>query len=155
MDYHKPILLNEILEHLQVQKDRTYIDATLGDGGHSIEMLKKGSKVLGIDVNEGSINRALYRIQNLGLSGNFVSATGNFSKIDEIARAHGFDQVHGILFDLGYSSSQLDEDDLGLSFQKDQFLDMRLDKTLGVNASDFINALSEKELAKLMFDLSD
>lgn len=155
MGYHTPVLLKEAIEHLQINIGKKYIDATLGDGGHTIEILKLGGKVLGIDVNATSLARATSRIKELGLSENFVGLQGNFTNIDDLAIQSGFDNAHGVLFDLGYSSTQLENDDLGLTFSNDELLDMRLDPSLGVTAADLVNALPEKALENLIRDYSD
>jgi len=155
MEYHKPVLLNEVLENLNIKKGNKYIDATLGDAGHTIEILKKGGKVLGIDINEVSLQRAVGRIKEEGLEEGFTGVLGNFRDIDEVAEKHGFEKVSGVLYDLGYSSYELEKGKLGLSFQKDEPLDMRLDPSLGVTAADLVNSLSEKELTSLIYTYSD
>ena len=152
--YHEPVLKKEIIEALNITKGKKYIDCTLGDGGHSIEILKRGGSVLGLDINEESLSRATDRIKKEGLGSEFTPALGNFKKIEQLANSNNFSQVDGILYDLGYSSYQLDESEIGLSFQKDNPLDMRLDTTLGVTAADLINALPEKQLAELIFRYS-
>ncbi len=149
MAYHEPVLLKEILEGLKVEKGKKYIDATLGDGGHTIEFLKLGAEVLGIDYEEGSLERATERIKNEGLDKNFTGVLGNFENIKEIAEENGFSKVDGILHDLGYSSSQLLDEDIGLSFNEEQVLDMRLNREYGVTAKDLLNALGEKEIETL------
>ena len=151
--YHVPVLLNEVLEFLHIEKGKKYIDATLGDGGHSIEILKLGGVVLGIDYSEISLSNAVSRIKGLNLDKNFIPVLGNFLFIDQLAKGNNFMDISGILFDLGYSSSQLDIE--GMSFLKDQPLDMRIDKSLGVSAKDLINALSESELARLFRDFGE
>lgn len=145
-------MLSEVLEHLNVEKGQKYIDCTLGDGGHTIEILKRGGRVLGIDANEDSLLRAVYRINEVGLSENFESVLGNFKNIDNLAKIKGFSEVRGILYDLGYSTTELDDETLGLSFLKDQPLDMRLDESLSVTAADLLNTLPEKELARMFFE---
>lgn len=154
MKYHEPVMLNEVLENLQVFEGGKYIDATLGDAGHTIEILKRGGIVLGLDVDEKGLARATERIKSLGLEKNFKGVKGNFKNINNLASEHGFSKVNGILYDLGYSSSQLADDETGLSFLNDQPLDMRLDSNLGVSAADLINALSEKDLDKMFWELS-
>ncbi len=155
MDYHEPVLLNEVLENLKIEQGKKYIDCTLGDGGHTIEILKKGGIVLGIEVSEEALARAKKRIAELNLSENFVGALGNFKNIKEIAEQNGFSKVDGILFDLGYSSYELDDGGFGLSFLKDEPLDMRLDKTLGVTAADLLNMLPEDQIARIISGYSD
>lgn len=155
MEYHKPVLLKETVEALKVEKEKLYIDATLGDAGHTLEILKKGGKVLGIEINEEALKRANERVSKEGFEGNFFGVLGNFKNIEEIAQNHGFKKVSGIVYDLGYSSIELEDMGLGLSFQLDEPLDMRLDKNLGVTAADLVNSLSEKELASLIYRYSD
>lgn len=155
MNYHIPVMLTEVIAHLKILKDAKYIDCTLGDGGYSLEILKQGGKVLGIDVNEESLFRATARIADSGFSHNFTGVLGNFKDIDSLASQNGFAQASGIVYDLGYSSTQLENDALGLSFMQDQPLDMRLDKTLGVTAADLINTLTESDIAMLIRQYSD
>lgn len=144
MTYHEPVLVKEALENLKVRKGGLYIDCTLGDGGHSLEILSLGGKVLGIDYNQESLNRALERIKNE----NFTGVLGNFKDIEKLTEEHDFTKVNGIIYDLGFSSSQMAEDK-GLSFSNDQPLDMRLDPSLNVTAADLVNTLPEKALAQM------
>lgn len=153
--YHEPVLKEQVIAHLQVKEGQKYIDATLGDGGHTLAILEKGGIVLGIDVNEQSITRALQRINTAGFSKSFFPCRGNFEHIQELAENSGFTHVAGIIYDLGYSSFQLDESEIGLSFLRDTPLDMRLNKDLGVTAADLVNSLSESELTQLIRNYSD
>ncbi|KKU57440.1 MAG: Ribosomal RNA small subunit methyltransferase H [candidate division WWE3 bacterium GW2011_GWB1_47_11] len=154
---HTPVLLQEVLEYLNVevleylnvQKGEKYIDCTLGDGGHTLEILRRGGKVLGIDVDAASLEAARGKIADLGLSAGFVGVQGNFANIDKLATSEGFACANGIVYDLGFSSRQLEEGGLGLSFHSDEVLDMRMDKSLAVQAADLVNALSKSELEKL------
>lgn len=154
MKYHEPVLKDEVIAHLKVRDGKKYIDCTLGDGGHTIEVLRRGGIVLGVDVNNESLKRATERIKESSLDKNFIPVLGNFKNIETLANAHNFTQVDGIIYDLGYSSYQLDDSDLGLSFLKDKPLDMRLDTALGVTAADLVNALPEKQLAHVIFEYS-
>jgi len=155
MKYHEPVLLKETIENLNVKEGGKYIDATLGDGGHSLEILKRGGYVLGLDVNEKSLERARLRIKKEGLDERFKGVLGNFKNIEKIGKENGFEKVNGIVYDLGYSSYELEELGLGLSFQTDETLDMRLSNSLGVTAADLLNSLSEKDIAKLIYEYSD
>src|SRR3989344_1939798 len=155
MQYHKPVMANELVGSMLVRDGLNYIDCTLGDAGHTLEILKFGGKVLGLDVDADALVRAGTRIKDLGLSDYFTGIQGNFKNIDKLAEEHGFSQVAGVFYDLGYSSYQLEKKDLGLSFLKEQELDMRLDSTLGVTAADLVNALPERELANIFFSYSD
>jgi len=105
-------------------------------------------------LNEVLLKRSRERIEKEGLSSNFVGVLGNFRDVAHIAKENDFEKVDGILFDLGYSSSELEEE-IGLSFKRDTPLDMRLDKSLGVTAADLVNALSETQLAQLFREYSD
>jgi 16S rRNA (cytosine1402-N4)-methyltransferase len=154
MKYHEPVLVDEVIQALKVRDGGRYVDATLGDGGHTIEILKKGGIVLGIDCEDGSLERAKQRIKEADLEKNFTAVRGNFIDVENLARENEFFAVDGILYDLGYSSSQL-EDNLGLAFSKEQPLDMRLDKTLGVKALDLINVLTEKELTRIFKEFGE
>jgi len=155
MKYHEPVLLKETVENLNVKEGGKYIDATLGDGGHSLEILKRGGYVLGLDVNEKSLKRARLRIKKEGLDERFKGVLGNFKNIEKIGKENGFEKVNGIVYDLGYSSYELEELGLGLSFQTDEILDMRLSNSLGVTAADLLNSLNEKDIAKLIYEYSD
>lgn len=136
--FHKPVLLQEIIENLKVAKDHQYIDATVGGGGHTVEILNRGGVVLGIDQDEEALN---FTRNLLGQEYNsrLTLTKGNFKNIDKIAEKYGFTKVSGILFDLGISSYQVDEKSRGFSFRKEARLDMRMDKDLKVSAFEIIN----------------
>ncbi len=155
MDYHKPVMVAEVLQYLRVRPGGRYIDATLGDGGHTLEILRLGGKVLGIDVSQDSIDRAVRRLRQEKLGAGFSWIKGNFKDIDNLAEQKGFNQADGILFDLGVSTTQLRDDRLGLSFGSDHEPDMRLDDRLGVRAFDLINGLYENELADLFWEYGE
>jgi len=152
MIYHKPVLLSEVVAHLNIKQGQKYIDATLGDGGHTFEILKQGGVVLGMDVDKQSLEIAKQRIFDKGFGNNFTGVLGNFRHLEKVAQNMNYSGVAGILYDLGYSSSELEREDLGLSFSKDQKLDMRLDKELGVSAADLVNSLPELQLANIIFN---
>jgi 16S rRNA (cytosine1402-N4)-methyltransferase len=155
MRYHEPVLLKEVIQELKVEKGKKYIDATLGDGGHTLEILRKGGEVLGIEVNEQALDRAIKRVKKEGFEDSFTGVLGNFKNIEKISKEKGFEKVNGIVYDLGYSSFELEEAGLGLSFQINENLDMRLDKTLGVTAADLINSLDEKSISEMLYRYSD
>jgi 16S rRNA (cytosine1402-N4)-methyltransferase len=155
MIYHEPVLLKETLESLSVKEGSRYIDGTLGQAGHAIEILKRGGIVLGIDVDESSLKSAQERIEKENLQKGFIGVRANFKNIDKIASENNFGKVSGIVFDLGYSSFELEEGNMGLSFLKNEPLDMRLDRTLGVTAEDLVNILPEEQLEKIIRSYSD
>src|SRR3989344_5698779 len=107
MNYHGSVMVKEVLDFFDLAKGKRYIDCTLGDGGHSIEILKRGGLVLGLEVNEAQFAKALERIKGEGLEANFIGEIGNFKYIENLALKHNFSEIDGILFDLGYSSSEI------------------------------------------------
>lgn len=145
MKYHEPVLLNEVLENLKLDKTKTIVDCTLGDGGHTIEILKTGANVIGIDYNDDSISRTFSRVKNENLDKNFNLIKGNFKDIDQLIT----NKVDGFLLDLGYSSFHLEGYQKGLSFQKDEELDMRVDNSLGVKAKDLLKVLNKTQLEQI------
>lgn len=151
MIYHKSVLLKEAIDSLRILRGGKYIDATLGGGGHTNEILKKGGLVLGIDQDQDAIKHVASFID----SKNLITVKGNFSEIDYLAKEAGFDKVQGILFDLGVSSHQIDDPERGFSYLKSGPLDMRMDTSLGVRASDILNVLGERELYEIFKDLGE
>jgi len=156
--FHTPVLLEEVVENLKIEKGKKYIDATLGGGGHTFEILRHGGKILGIDVDQEAIEYVEEKLktQNSKLkTGKLTLARGNFADIDTIAQKHGFEQVSGVLLDIGVSSHQIDTPSRGFSFQADGPLDMRMDIRLGVKAADLVNALTKGELYELFSKLGE
>src|ERR1035437_10092242 len=149
-DFHESVLLKETVAGLRVEKNKKYIDATLGGGGHTKEILELGGIVLGIDVDQD----AIANIENKKPE-NLTVARGNFREIDKIARLNNFDKVAGIIFDLGVSSHQIDSPDRGFSFQSEGPLDMRMDQELGVRALDLIKILTKGELNEIFIKFGE
>ncbi|KKS20605.1 MAG: Ribosomal RNA small subunit methyltransferase H [Candidatus Roizmanbacteria bacterium GW2011_GWC2_41_7] len=144
MNDHTPVLLQEVIEALNVQPGKKYIDATVGMGGHAREIVKKGGIVLGIDRDQESLDQL--RVNE----SQFHLAHGSFRDIKEIAYSQNFVPVDGILFDLGFSSWQLDKAGRGFSFMKDEPLDLRFDRnTIQTTASEILNTYSREELTAL------
>ncbi|MCR4264386.1 MAG: 16S rRNA (cytosine(1402)-N(4))-methyltransferase RsmH, partial [Candidatus Roizmanbacteria bacterium] len=151
MNDHIPVLLHEVIEALNVQPGKKYIDATVGMGGHAHEIVKQGGEVLGIDRDEESLDQLRIKNSELRINESQLHLThGSFKDIKVIASAHGFVPVEGILFDLGFSSWQLDKSGRGFSFMKDEPLDLRFDQTsTEKTASDLLNTSSREELTAL------
>lgn len=154
--YHIPVFKQEVTEFLDIQKGKQYIDATLGGGGHALEICKRGGEVLGIDVDQDAIDHVQKKIKDQHAEiknlGKVTLVRGNFKDIAEIARLHGFTDVSGIIFDLGVSSYQLDTQERGFSFQNSGPLDMRMDPSGSsgqVTAEDLVNGLTKGELYEL------
>jgi 16S rRNA (cytosine1402-N4)-methyltransferase len=147
---HTPVLLAETIEGIRVLPGSSYIDATLGGGGHTAALLAAGAgRVLSIDRDPEAIEAARQRLQDE--QERLTLVHGNFRDIGTIARQHGFEQVAGILLDIGVSSHQLDTRERGFSFGATGPLDMRMDRTGGMTAADLVNGLPENELADLLF----
>ncbi|HKM19944.1 MAG TPA: 16S rRNA (cytosine(1402)-N(4))-methyltransferase RsmH [Candidatus Dojkabacteria bacterium] len=153
---HIPVLLNETIDSLAIKEDGFYIDGTLGDGGHSFEILKRLSPkglLISIDQDQHAIDfvKEYYKESILD---NWIIVKSNFSKIDKVVKEFGKGrQPDGILLDIGLSSRQLEEShNRGFSYQEEKEpLDMRMDEGLGVTAKDLLNVLSEKELARIFW----
>ena len=149
--YHTSVFLDEIIDLLKIKKGNRYIDATLGGGGHTFEILKKGGLVLGIDADQDAIEYVNKKWQEISNKENLepenlTLARGNFRNLKEIARLNKFTSPSGIIYDLGVSSHQIDEEERGFSFLKEGPLDMRMDKENPVKASDLVNILTKGEL---------
>lgn len=144
---HIPVLPREVIEALSVEEGKRYIDATVGAGGHSAEIVKRGGMVLGIDQDTRALTLAKERLEKENQANHWTLAHGNFRDIGDIAKEHGFTGIDGILFDLGVSSMQLDAPDRGISYRfTDAPLDVRMDMSGGDTAAQLVNRCSESEL---------
>ncbi len=151
---HTPVLLKEVVEALSPMAKKSYIDATLGFGGHTLELLKAGALVTGIDQDADLLELAQTRITESGFSSSFTAIHSSFASVLSSDRLAG-DSFDGILFDLGVSSYQLDTPERGFSFRYDAPLDMRMNKELAVTARDLINGLGKNELVELFETLGE
>ncbi|GIW09282.1 MAG: ribosomal RNA small subunit methyltransferase H [Dehalococcoidia bacterium] len=141
-----------MISALAVRPGGRYLDATAGGGGHSVAILEASApdgRLLALDVDPAAVARVRARLAPFGERARVVHA--NFTQLAEVAAEQGFLPLDGILFDLGISSLQLADPERGLSFQRDDPLDMRLDPSLPTTAAELVNTLSEEELAKLIF----
>ena len=148
---HIPVLLRETIEALAVQPGGRYIDCTVGAGGHAVAILdysSPGGQLLGIDADPEAIKAARTRLE--GYSGSCLLINENFINLEATCIKYDFLPLHGILFDLGLSSLQLDSSERGFSFQHDGPLDMRLSPAQEITAADIVNTSSERELAYLI-----
>jgi 16S rRNA (cytosine1402-N4)-methyltransferase len=148
---HLPVLLEEAIEALAVRAGGRYIDCTLGAGGHALAILERsspGGQLLGIDADPEAIAAARARLEAYQSSTLLIN--DNFANLRAIATKYGFSPVHGILFDLGLSSSQLEASGRGFSFQRDEPLDMRLSPTQEITAADILNTFPEAKLNQLI-----
>ena len=148
---HIPVLLEETIRALVVQPGGRYIDCTLGGGGHATAILEQsspGGQLLGIDADPEAVEAARARLKAYTSSVHLVNE--NFVNLEAICIKYDFFPVHGILFDLGLSSLQLNGNNRGFSFRHDTPLDMRLSPSQEVTAADIINTYAESELAHLI-----
>lgn len=151
---HIPVLLNEAIGFLKPRPGGNFIDGTLGGGGYSrkiLELIGEKGKLLSIDLDKDAVSFAEIQKLKLGFQ-NWILHRGNFRNIDEIAGLNNFSAPDGIVADLGMSSNQLDNSSRGISFQKEEMLDMRFD-TLAQeqNAKEIVNKFSEKVLGELFW----
>lgn len=150
--YHETVLLKEAIDSLHIEKDGKYIDATLGNGGHTLEILKAGGQVLGIEIDPEMLAIADKRLEKeAGKKGLYSLVQGNFTDIDKIAVGCGWRDTEGILFDLGVTNLHLKDLERGFSFENPEAaLDMRMDPVAqGVKGSDLLNVLREDQLREL------
>jgi len=150
-NYHESVLLSETVDYLDVQKGAWYVDGTLGGGGHTWEILRRGGKVLGIDQDEDALLYVRkFRIENseYKIDEDIKLVRGNFAQLEEIVKESGIKNIAGVVLDFGVSSHQFDSPERGFSFQNGP-LDMRMDNRLGVTAKDLVHALSKEELTRL------
>ena len=152
---HKPVLLQECIEGLQIKPDGIYVDGTMGGAGHSIEIVKRLSakgKLIGIDRDEEALKASKERLSSYK---NVEYIHDNHDNIKDILQKLHIEKVDGILLDLGVSSYQLDERNRGFSYLGENELDMRMDKTQELTAKRVVNYYSEKELANLIYEYGE
>ena len=152
---HKPVLLEETIQGLNIKPNGIYVDGTLGGAGHSKEILKQLSPeglLIGIDRDEDALKAAK---ENLKDFANVKYIHGNHDEIEEILEKLGIEKVDGILLDLGVSSYQLDERERGFSYLGNNELDMRMDKTQKLTAKEVVNNYSEEKLADIIYEYGE
>ena len=148
MGGHTPVLLKETVDALSVRPGGRYVDGTLGRAGHAKEIIARGGDVLGIDRDE----QALREIGNIA---GLTAVHGRHGDLGEIANENGWNEVDGILLDLGVSSPQLDEAGRGFSFLREGPLDMRMDRSCGLSAADIVNGESAERLEEIFRTLGE
>lgn len=156
---HTPVLLSEATEHLNIQADGNYIDATFGGGGHTQAILSRlgpKGKLLVVDRNPSAIALAREMASSYGKTNQPVMlvAEGNFSDLEALAHKHAIDQVDGVLFDLGLSSDLL-VSARGFSFQEDAPLDMRFDGGGELTAADLLESMEVDDLADIFHQFGE
>jgi 16S rRNA (cytosine1402-N4)-methyltransferase len=148
---HIPVLLNEVIKLLDPKENENFIDATLGEGGHTLALLQKTSpagKVLGIDLDPETLEIAHRKLHAFGER--LVLANNNFKNLEEIIADNKFKEISGIVFDLGMSSRDIDEAGRGFSFLKDEPLLMNFGSDTMLTAEHIVNGWPESELEKII-----
>ena len=150
---HTPVLAGTLAEQIKLPSDGVMVDATIGQGGHSLllgKTLGPEAVVVGLDVDTNAVRRAQINLKELACK--VILLNSNFSRIEEQLASQGIEKVDLILADLGISSVQLADPEFGLSFQTNMPLDMRIDKRLKRTAADIVNKSDEKSLADLIYE---
>lgn len=156
MDYkkiHTPVMVKEVIQLLN-PSEGIYVDATLGCGGHSLEILKRlssESKLIGIDRDDSAVSYA----KNFLNDSRVILKKASFSKLKEVLSELNIEKIDGIVFDLGVSMLQLKDMDRGFSFFSEERLDMRMDQTEKLTAWDVVNKYPEQRLAQIFRHYSD
>lgn len=156
MEYtHKPVLLNECLDGLNIRPDGVYVDGTLGRAGHSLEIAKRltTGRLIAIDRDKAALDAAPARL--VGHMDKVTLVRGNFGDLRAILASLDVDGVDGMLFDLGVSSPQLDDGSRGFSYLQDAPLDMRMDQSAPLTARDVVNGWSQEELKRILWQYGE
>ncbi|MGQ9776107.1 MAG: 16S rRNA (cytosine(1402)-N(4))-methyltransferase RsmH [Thermodesulfobacteriota bacterium] len=153
---HIPVMVEEVMEYLRCEPRGVYVDATLGEGGHAEEILKRSAPhgiLIGIEWDEEAIEEAKRKLEPYGRRVRIFRE--NFIHLQELLREEKIEEVDGILLDLGLSSLQLEKAERGFSFQKEGPLDMRMDRRTQQIATDLVNHLSIAELEKMLKEFGE
>jgi 16S rRNA (cytosine1402-N4)-methyltransferase len=151
---HEPVMVAEVLEHLEPSRGGVFVDCTLGLGGHSRALLEGGaSRLIGVDRDPAALELARAALSEFGDRVELVHS--DYRRIDELLDARGIAQVDGVLADLGVSSMQLDAPGRGFSFRRDEPLDMRMDTSAGPTAAEAIRDADERTLADVIYEFGE
>lgn len=156
MEYtHKPVLLHECIDALQIRPDGIYVDGTLGRAGHSREIAQRltTGRLICIDRDQAAIDAAQERLAPWMDRVTLVHS--NFSELGDVLRQAQVDGVDGMLFDLGVSSPQLDDASRGFSYMQDAPLDMRMDQNAPLTAYEVVNDWSYEELRRILYEYGE
>ena len=156
MEYtHKPVLLDACIQALNIRPDGVYVDGTLGRAGHSLEIARRltTGRLICIDRDQAAIDAAKVRLAPYLDRVTLVHS--NFSELKEVLSAAGVSGADGMLFDLGVSSPQLDDASRGFSYMQDAPLDMRMDTAAPLTAYEVVNAWSQEELRRILYEYGE
>lgn len=155
---HKPVLLDECIEYLNINPQGIYIDGTTGGAGHSMEIYKRLDEqgtMICIDQDDFALETAEKRLSEIQSKTKVILAKSNFKDMHEVCRQYQISGVDGILLDLGVSSHQLDEGERGFSYQKDAPLDMRMNRQSSLTAAQIVNVYSKEQLTSIIRDFGE
>ena len=152
---HRPVLLDECIEALNIRPDGIYVDGTLGRAGHSREIARRltTGRLICVDRDQAALDAARERLGEWMDRVTLVHS--NFDRVHRILCDLGLSGADGMLFDLGVSSPQLDDGSRGFSYMSDAPLDMRMDQSEGVTAADVVNTWSQEELSRILFQYGE
>lgn len=148
--FHIPVMCNELIQHLKLDKKGTVLDCTVGSGGHADVILREigpQGRLIGLDQDDEALGIAKNRLKNFR---NCILVQANFRNMDAVLTKLAIDKVDGMVFDLGLSSLQLGNSERGFSIKLDAPLDMRMDRTLRLSAFDLVNFLPEVSLSDIL-----
>ena len=152
---HRPVLLDECIEALNIRPQGVYLDGTLGRAGHSREIAKRltTGRLVCVDRDQAALDAAQERLADFREKVTLVHS--NFDQVDEILDKLSLAGADGMLFDLGVSSPQLDDGERGFSYMVDAPLDMRMDQSGGLTAGDVVNTWPQEELRRILFQYGE
>ena len=153
---HTPVLLKEVIDYLDPQANKNFIDATVGEGGHGLAILKKNGpngKLLGIEIDSGVYENLKKNMAEMVKR--VVLVNDSYINLEKIVKENDFKPVHGILFDLGMCSWHLDASEKGFSYLKDEPLDMRFDTKNDLTAAEIINTWDIKKIEKILREFGE
>lgn len=153
---HRPVLLNEVLDVLDIKPGMTVVDCTVGWAGHSAELLQRVGPtglLISMDMDSENLLKARERLQTIGHP--FHLHHSNFAGLEQILAEHGIAQVDAVLADLGMSSMQVDDPERGFSYSREGALDMRMDRTRGRTAAQMLATISPDELIEHLQQVGD
>lgn len=151
-EYHIPVMLAECMQALKVEEGKLYFDGTLGGGGHTSEILRKGGRVIATDRDMEAIDYARMRLsQTSDFNGRYVLVKDNYKNALQVLKDHEADSIDGALLDLGISSHQVDENLRGFSYSGNGLLDMRMDRDQYLSAMTVVNEYTEEELSRIIY----
>ena len=152
MEYHKPVLYDEVVENLITNKEGVYLDCTLGGAGHTIGILENTDEkavVVAIDQDDDAIKFAKVKLEPY--QNRVKIFKDNFKNLDTVLYLAGYEKIDGIFMDIGVSSKQLDNPERGFSYKYEAKLDMRMNKSDKLSAYEVVNDFTEKEIADILY----